>query len=186
MVSEIDNVATGETYAFLDRAEDTGGEVLRLRWSAKPGGEVGEHVHPLQEERFEVQSGRLTVAIDGEVTTCPAGSAVVIPPGRRHSFANREDGPVVAILELRPALRMEEVFESLAGFAREGRARRNGLPRNPLLLAVFAQEFRQEIRGARPPAAVQRVLLPPMAAVGRAFGLRAHRAEWRITASQET
>jgi quercetin dioxygenase-like cupin family protein len=178
----IDNLATGETYTFLQRARDTDGDVLRLRWSAHAGGRMGEHVHPLQEERFEVQSGQLTVSVNGAVTTCPAGESVAVPPGVRHYFANPEDEPVVAILELRPALRMEEVFESLAGFAREGKARSSGLPRNPLLLAVFAQEFHQEIRGARPPAAVQRIMLPPLAAIGRVLGYRAHRPEWSATA----
>jgi quercetin dioxygenase-like cupin family protein len=178
----IENPATGETYTFLQRARDSDGEVLRLRWSAQAGGQVGEHVHPLQEERFEVQSGRLTVSADGAVTTCPAGESVAVPPGVRHYFANRGDEPVVAILELRPALRMEEVFESLAGFAQEGRARPSGLPRNLLLLAVFAQEFRHEIRGARPPAAVQRIMLPPLAGIGRALGYRAHEPEWSATA----
>lgn len=176
------NPATGETYTFLQRARDTKGQVLRLRWSAQAGGQVGEHVHPLQEERFEVQTGRLTVSVDGAITTCPAGESVAVPPGVRHYFANREDGPVVAILELTPALRMEEVFESLAGFAQEGKAQPSGLPRNPLLLAVFAQEFRREIRGARPPAIVQRMVLPPLAAIGRALGYRAHKPEWSANA----
>jgi quercetin dioxygenase-like cupin family protein len=179
----INNIATGETYTFLERARDTEGEVLRLRWSAQAGGGVGEHVHPMQEERFEVQTGRLTFSVNGEITTCPAGESVAVPSGVRHYFANREREPVVAILELRPALRMEEVFESLAGFAREGKARASGLPRNPLLLAVFAQEFRREIRGARPPAPVQRIVLPPLAALGRVLGFRAHRPEWATTST---
>jgi len=171
----LDNVATGETYGFLERARDTGGEVLRLYWSCRPAGRVGEHVHPLQEERFEVERGVLTVSVDGRETTHRAGEAITVPAGRRHWFANRGDVPVTAVLELRPALRMEEVFEALAGMARDGRTGPSGLPRNPFLLAVFAQCYRDEIRGARPPYVVQRVLLPPLAAVGRRFGLAAHR-----------
>jgi quercetin dioxygenase-like cupin family protein len=175
----IENPATKETYTFLDRAADTAGELLRLRWRAQAGGRVGEHVHPLQEERFEVLAGVLTVSIDGRRVTCGAGEAVAVPPGSRHWFANRTPEPVTAILEIRPALRMEQVFEALAGFAREGRAGRGGLPRNPLLLGVFAHEFRDEIRGARPPYAVQRAVLPVLAAVGRRCGHRAHRPEYR-------
>jgi quercetin dioxygenase-like cupin family protein len=172
--SILENVATKETYTFLARAADTGGELLRLRWSAQAGGRVGEHVHPFQEERFDVVTGVLTVSIDGRDGECGSGDTVAIPPGTRHSFANPTSEPVTAILEIRPALRMEEVFEALAGFAREGRARPGGLPRNPLLLGVFAHEFRDEIRGVRPPYAVQRVLLPVLAAVGRRCGYRAH------------
>ena len=86
---------------------------------------------------------------------------------------------MVAVLEVRPALRMEQVFESLAGFAREGLARPGGLPRNPLRLAVFAWHFRREIRGARPPGWVQAIALPPLAALGGLLGYRAHRPEYR-------
>jgi quercetin dioxygenase-like cupin family protein len=173
------NAATKETYTFLERARDTEGQLLRLRWSAEAGGEVGEHIHPEQEERFEVTEGILTVSLEGSETEYLVGEVVAVPPGKRHFFANRGSEPVTAILELRPALRMEEVFESLAGFASEGKARAGGLPRDPLQLAVFAWEFRREIRGPRPPRAVQAAVLPPLAAIGRALGYRAHREEHR-------
>jgi quercetin dioxygenase-like cupin family protein len=176
----LENLETKETYTFLERARDTGGQVLRLRWTAQPGGEVGEHIHPLQEERFEVTAGVLTVSLEGDEIRCPKGQVVAVPAGKRHFFANREKEPVTAILELRPALRMEQVFESLAGFAREGRTRAGGLPRHPLQLAVFAWEFRREIRGPHPPQPVQAVILPPLAAVARVLGYRAHRPEYGI------
>jgi hypothetical protein len=35
--------AAGETNTFLQRAQDTGGKLLQLRWSARPGGKVGEY-----------------------------------------------------------------------------------------------------------------------------------------------
>jgi quercetin dioxygenase-like cupin family protein len=178
-VYAVDNPATGETYTFLERAADTRGEVLRLRWSAQPGGAVGEHIHPLQEESFSVLEGELTVSVDGRETTRGMGETAVVPAGRRHFFANRGCEVVRATLELRPALRMEQVFESLAGMAREGRTRPSGLPRNPLLLAVFAAHFSDEIRGPRPAFAVQRAVLPPLARIGRLLGHRAHRPEYR-------
>jgi quercetin dioxygenase-like cupin family protein len=176
------NEATGETYTFLQRARDTGGELLQLRWSARPGGKVGEHIHPRQEERFEVVEGELTVSIKGEEMVCPAGEVVAVPPGVRHYFANLGSEPVTAILELRPALRMEDVFETLAGLAREGKARRDGLPRNPLQLAAFASEFADEIRGVSPPHAVQRVIIPPLAALARLLGFRGHHTRFRADA----
>ena len=178
--NSLKNPATGETYTFLRRSGETGGELLQLRWAARPGARVGEHVHPLQEDRFTVLEGTLTVSIDGTLRRCSPGEAVAVPAGARHHFANEGEEPVVATLELRPALRMEQVFEALAGLAREGRARDDGLPRNLLDLAVFAHEFRDEIRGARPPYPVQRMVLPPLAAIARRLGRRAHRPEYRL------
>ena len=170
----LDNPATGETYTFLQRAGDTGGELLQLRWSARPGGGVGDHVHPLQEERFEILEGRLTLSIDRRETLVGPGEAVAVPPGVRHGFANRTGEAVVANLELRPALRTEQVFESLAGLAREGAARSDGLPRNPLQLAVFAADFADEIRGASPPFPIQRAIVPPLAMLARRLGYHGH------------
>lgn len=141
---------------------------------------MGEHVHPLQEERFEVVEGELTVALDRQEGVCGAGEAVAVPPGVRHYFANRSSRPVTAILELRPALRMENVFETLAGLAREGHARDDGLPRNPLQLAVFAADFAPEIRGVSPPYRLQRSILPPLAALARRLGYRSHHSRYRI------
>jgi quercetin dioxygenase-like cupin family protein len=176
------NTATGESYTFLQRAQDTEGALLQLLWSARPGGRVGEHVHPVQEERFSVVEGELTVSLRGEEMIVPAGEDVAVPPGARHFFANRGSVPVTAVLELRPALRMEQVFETLAGLAREGKARKDGLPRNPFQLAVFAAEFAEEIRGARPPYPVQRAVLPPLAALGRLLGLRGYDPRHRVEA----
>ncbi len=176
----LENPATMETYTFLQRARDTDGALLRLEWRAEPGGRVGEHVHPIQEERFEVRRGALTVSLEGRQTTYRVGDAVAVPPGKRHFFANHGSEPVTATLELRPALRMEEVFEALAGMAREGKTRADGLPRNPVLLAVFADEYRNEIRGARPPDLVQRIVVPPLAALGRRLGFVPRPAEYAI------
>jgi quercetin dioxygenase-like cupin family protein len=176
----ISNVATGETYEFLARANATQGELLRLRWSANPGGRVGEHIHPLQEERFNVTDGELTVSIEGEESVFGPGQTASAPAGKRHFFANRGEQPVTAILEIRPALRMEEVFESLAGYAREGKAKDDGLPRDPLLLSVFADEFKDEIRGVKPPLAIQRAVLPWLAALGRRLGREAHPERYSI------
>lgn len=176
----LENPATGETYTFAERASRTSSEYLRLRWSARPGAAVAEHVHPVQDETFMVTEGALTLWIDGRERTCRAGQRASVPAGSHHAFANREASPVSALLELRPALRMQAVFEALAGFGREGVARPGGLPRNPLLLAVFAHEFRAEIRGTRPPPAVQRVALPLLAAIGRRLGHAAHRPEYTV------
>ena len=48
---------------MLKTARDTGGELFQMELTMQPGGFVaGEHIHPLQDERFEVISGSLTCA----------------------------------------------------------------------------------------------------------------------------
>lgn len=53
----IEHPVTGERITFLKTAGDTGGQLLRLDLHVSPHGFVAAaHVHPGQEERFEVRS----------------------------------------------------------------------------------------------------------------------------------
>ena len=55
------NPVSGERITFLRTAADTNGEMLAIELELTPDGHVpGMHVHPEQEERFEVLEGRLT------------------------------------------------------------------------------------------------------------------------------
>ena len=56
--------------------------------SLKPGEEIGEEVHELDQFiRFE--DGEGTVILDGKTHTVSDGFAVVIPAGTRHNVVNR-------------------------------------------------------------------------------------------------
>jgi hypothetical protein len=64
---------------------------------------------------------------------------------------------------------MEQLFETVAALAQEGRTTRKGLPK-PLDLALFVRQFEQEVRAPFPPAWVQRVTLAPLAWLARKRG----------------
>ena len=54
------NPITGERFTFLETAATTDGELLAFDFALRPGGMVPfPHVHPVQEERFEVVAGRV-------------------------------------------------------------------------------------------------------------------------------
>ena len=56
--------------------------------SLKPGEEIGEEVHELDQFiRFEAGEG--TVVLDGQTHSVSDGFAVVIPAGTRHNVVNR-------------------------------------------------------------------------------------------------
>jgi mannose-6-phosphate isomerase-like protein (cupin superfamily)/uncharacterized protein YndB with AHSA1/START domain len=167
----IENPATGERISFEETATESGGERLRFKWRFTPGGVVAqEHLHPRQEERHEVITGRLGVVVNGtEHVLCP-GDSVVVPLGTPHRLI--EYGQVTARFELRPALRQELLIETFAGLQRDGKIGRRGLP-SLLQLAVIGREFAAEGHAAKPPLAVQRVVLGALAAIGRRRGYRA-------------
>ena len=171
---ELFNPATGLRTVFRETAQTTGGELLQVDWIGRPGWSTGpDHVHPRQEERFEVLSGRLGLRVAGAERSHGAGDAIVVPEGVAHAAWNAGDGDVHVLVDFRPALRTEIAFETLAGLARDGRTTGAGVPRNPLQLALVLREFENEIYFVRPPLAVQRVILGPLALMGRGLGYRA-------------
>jgi len=164
----LENPASGERITFRRTSADTGGELLAIDLELPAGGRVpgGQHVHPNQEERFEVVRGTMRFKMGRRRVTAGPGEVVVVPPGQKHDFANAGDGDALVRVEVRPALRMEELFETAVGLAEQGRTMLGGIPR-PLDLAVFTEEFADEVHGAFPPRPLQRLVLAPLARLAR-------------------
>jgi quercetin dioxygenase-like cupin family protein len=184
MRKQIDNPATGQHITFTDTASQAEDELLRMEIVIDPGGYSVEHIHPLQEERFEIQAGTLSIRLDGAERTAGLGAVVVVPSGTAHVWRNQTAEPVRMLAELRPALRTRELQEILCSWASSCETA-DGMPTNPLRLALFAREFRREVRSvprtgapiSRLPRPVQDALLVLLAGLGRLAGLdvRSHR-----------
>ena len=129
------------------------------------------HVHPNQEERFEVLSGRPWFRVAGTQGRARPGEVIVVPPGTPHTWCNDTGEEARVLVDFRPALRTETFFENLIGLARAGKLSRRGWP-NPFRAAVLAQEYREEVVGAWPPLPVQHVLVGLLAPLGRLLGYR--------------
>jgi len=168
----LEHPVTGERITWRRVARETHGELLQGELFAVPGGHpAAAHVHPHQEERFEVLAGTLQLVVDGRRTTLEPGDVAVVPPGRAHTWWNVGDEEARVLGDFRPALRMEMFFETLFGLAKDGKVNSHGMP-NLLRLAVIMREYDEEILLARPPAAVQRALFAPLAALGHLMGYR--------------
>jgi len=166
----ISNPVSGERITFLQTARDTGGELLEFELELTPDGHVpGAHVHPEQEERFHVQSGRMKFRKGLRRVVAEAGDTVVVPAGTVHRFENAGDEVARCRVEVVPALDMEQLLETTVELALEGNVMRSGMPK-PLHLALFVGRFRREVKAPFPPAWIVRVLMAPLAALARARG----------------
>jgi hypothetical protein len=87
------------------------------------------------------------------------GDTLIVPPGTYHRFANAGDGPAVIRVEVRPALNMEQLWETTVALAAEGRTFRSGLPK-PLDLALFMRQFEQEVQAPIAPGVVRAATAP--------------------------
>ena len=164
----LENPASGERITFRQTSANTGGELLAidLELPAKRRVPGGQHIHPKQEERFEVVEGTMRFRMGRKRVVAGPGEVVVVPPGQKHDFANVGDDDALVRVEVRPALKMEELFETAVGLAEQGRTMLGGIPR-PLDLALFTQEFEDEVQGAFPPRWLQRIVLAPLAWLAR-------------------
>jgi quercetin dioxygenase-like cupin family protein len=175
-VSEIvHDPARRQRYLFRRTAADTQGEMLQVEVWAATGANVPPHVHPSQEERFEVLEGTVTFWVDGDRRVATAGDRLTAPQGSVHAFEN-EGGEAHLLVEVRPALDLQEFLESAAGLSRARRITARGLPKSPralLALAVLARHFQPCTYLARPPLMVQNALLWPLVRIARLFGYRA-------------
>ena len=166
----IDNEVSGERIIFNRTAADTNGEYLEIELQLAPDGQVpGMHVHPEQEERFEVLEGRMKFRMGLRTIEAGPGDVVTVPAGKAHKFTNAGDETAVARVTVTPALEMERLFETTAELAEDDRVFKSGMPK-PLDLALFVHEFRREVRGPGSPGFIQRATLAPLAAIARMRG----------------
>jgi quercetin dioxygenase-like cupin family protein len=159
----LENPVTGERFTFTETASTTGGELLAFDFALRPGGAVPiPHVHPVQTERFEVLDGKMRFRVGRRTVLAGPGDVVEVAPGVAHSFANAGDREARLRVEVRPALRMEEMLADVVAMAEAGRMNRRGLPRNPLDLAVLARRYDREAHAPLMSLGVQRALLAPL------------------------
>lgn len=174
----LSNPATGESIQFTATPQDSGDDVVRFNWRSMPGGAITEHVHPHQEERFTITAGEAHFTLAGEQRVVGPGETLVVPIGVRHSESNPGSVAVDGVVELRPALHAKEMFEAFGGLASEGKTTPRGAPKNPLQLGATLWYFRHETRASSPPTWAQNLILPPLAALAKLFGVRPYHERW--------
>jgi mannose-6-phosphate isomerase-like protein (cupin superfamily) len=165
------NPASGERITFRRTAAQTRGKLVTIDLELPQGARVpgGLHIHPLQEERFEVLEGTMRFRMRRRKILAGPAKVVVVPPRVAHDFANVGNETALVRVDIRPALKMEQLFETAVSLAEEGRTMMKGIPR-PLDLALFTREFEQEVQKALPPLWLQRLALAPLSWIAQRRG----------------
>jgi mannose-6-phosphate isomerase-like protein (cupin superfamily) len=170
----IEHPVTGERITFLRTAAQTDGEYTTHELVVKPHGFLAApHIHPRQVESFEILRGSFGFIVDGKERRVEAGERVVVRPGTPHTWWNAGITEATAIVELRPALKTEEFFESFFGLAQDGKVDpRTGLPEQPWLAMMVLRYYQDFAYLPDPPLGVQLDLFTPIAAEAERNGLR--------------
>ncbi|HZR95189.1 MAG TPA: cupin domain-containing protein [Gaiellaceae bacterium] len=164
------NPVTGERLVFRRTSRETGGEAVVVEAYVQPNGFVASaHVHPAQEERFQVLRGSVGFKVGRKKVVAGPGQRLTVPAGKPHTFWNAGDEVAHFVCEIRPALQFESLIETMFGLAADGKTNRKGMP-NLLRLAVIANAHFDTVRLPFPPAVVQKVALALGAPLGKAVG----------------
>ena len=159
-------------YLFRTTSADTDGERVVVETFVEPNGAVAAaHVHPAQEERFEVLAGEVEFRLGKRKLVAKPGDRVLVPAGTPHRFRNVGDETAHFVCEVTPALGFEQLIETMFSLAEDGKVNRKGMP-NPLRLAVIAKHHFGDVQLPFPPAWLQRLGLALGAPLGRLLGYR--------------
>jgi quercetin dioxygenase-like cupin family protein len=166
----IENPVTGERIVFRQTSRETNGEAVVIETFVAPNGFVAAtHLHPSQEERFQVLRGTVGFKVGREKIVAGPGTRLTVPARTPHRFWNAGDETAHFVCEIRPALQFESLIETMYSLAADGKTNRKGMP-NLMRLAVIAQAHFDTVQLPFPPALLQRIGLALGAPFGRALG----------------
>lgn len=166
------NPINGDTYEFIETASDTNGQRVRLKATIRTNGPlVPKHFHVLQDETFEVVSGKLTVIVNQQTQTLQAGDSITLHKGIAHNHFNNETVPVTYFHSVTPALDFDYLIENLAGLAADGKSKNGsyGLVQELVTLKYLdSKSYLADI-----PVWVQKIMMQTVGPIGRVLGYRA-------------
>lgn len=125
------------------------------------------HLHPYQDETFEIIEGMLSVRVAGEERTYVAGESFKIARGTPHLMCNLSNKVVRARWRVQPTMKTTEFLETVYGLGREGKMD------NLFQQAVIAWAYRDVYKPLRPPLWAQSLIVAPLALLGRLLGYQA-------------
>jgi quercetin dioxygenase-like cupin family protein len=164
---QIVNPVSGERIVIRTSGAETGGRLLVFDLTLPPGARVpAGHTHPQQVEQFAVLAGRVRFTLGRRTILAETGDIVEVPPGTPHWFGNAGPDTARLSVEVRPALRTEELLRASAAMSVAGSFFGTRVPHLPDLARLLL-EFRHELAVPHVPASVVRGLLALLAWIDR-------------------
>jgi quercetin dioxygenase-like cupin family protein len=167
----VDNF-TGDTFEFLETSADTNGERVTIKVTLKSKGQtVDDHIHILQDESFQVISGRLTYFLDGKRHYLNAGEQMTLPKNKAHNHYNTDDKDAEYIQTISPGIDVDYFLENLFGMINDGKVKNGKLPF--LQAMVTGKYLDSPSRLAAIPSGPQNFLINILGPLARLLGYRA-------------
>lgn len=163
---------TGDIVEFMETSADTGGVYVRMKLTRKTKNPFSDdHIHVLQDESFQILSGRMAYVIDGETRYVDSGEEITLPKNKAHNHFNPDDEPLVYIQTFTPGLDMDFFFENMFGMINDGKIRNGKIP-FPQKIAT-GRYLQSPTRQASIPMGLQNVMINLLGPIVRMLGYRA-------------
>jgi mannose-6-phosphate isomerase-like protein (cupin superfamily) len=169
---------TGDTLAFPDGSDyiitastlDTDGRFLEMELLLPPDAVAAPpHIHPAQEEEYEVLAGTLDVLVDGTWRPVSNGESITVPARHAHTFRNSSGGPARVRNTHTPALQFQYYIEKVHALVTSGKVTSFKNLSSLIYMSMLWEEHNREIVAARP---TQRAVMAVLARVGKRLGYR--------------
>jgi quercetin dioxygenase-like cupin family protein len=161
-MAEVHDPVSGTTYTFESR---DGSLIVNTRLD--PGGGLGAHFHPQQEERWSVLEGKVRFRLGGDKRVIgPDDGEIVVAAGVAHGLWSVSDEPARLQTVVTPPLRLQEFLEEAAAAGRDRLFTSRGLPRGlrgARWAAGFLKRYEDETVFLSPPRLLQRILIAMLA-----------------------
>lgn len=174
----VEDPVLGQRIIFRRVLVEDGGEDLQLEiWIEPGGGVLIPHVHPQMEERFRVLDGQVTFLVGRKRVLAGPGESATASAGVRHGYQNTGHETAHVICQVRHPhdAQLQQFLEDAAALNRSGAFTKRGIPKSfkaTLQGAVLLHHNREMVRFTMPPAAVQDVVLAPLARMGERRGYK--------------
>ncbi len=87
---------------YFRQVLSTGKKVQVVIMSIPPGGEIGEEIHPDNDQTLMLVSGAGQAVLDGQAADFDAGDLVLVPAGTKHNFITKGEAPMKIITTYSP------------------------------------------------------------------------------------
>lgn len=128
------------------------------------------HIHPHQQESYQVLSGMLDVFLGGQWRELGPGASVTVPAGVPHTIRNLHDTEMRALNVHDPALDFPRYMASLHELVHTGKVRALPPkdPRSVIYLSMLFTANERTLTSVTPPQRLMRIL----ALIGRRLGYK--------------
>jgi quercetin dioxygenase-like cupin family protein len=171
------NPGMGVRIVFQQTAQETKGELLQFDCFLQAGQVIAEeHIHPRQQETFQVVSGSLRGRVAGQEQQVGPGQVVVTPPRTPHVWWNDGAEEAQLLVEFRPAFQTEGLLETVFALSQAGKTDAHGMP-NMLYRALLTEKYPDTMYPAFPPFRLLKIIMKILAPIARLRGYRLEKQE---------